>query len=46
MKIKKEVVKMKRSAIAMINIASVTSYFFPCGVTMPKIEYHDPGFMK
>lgn len=37
---------MNKSVIAMINIASVTSYFFPCSITMPKIKYHDPGFMK
>jgi hypothetical protein len=46
MKIKKEVVKMNKSVIAMISIVSVTSYFFSCGINMPKIEYHDPGFMK
>ena len=37
---------MNRSVIVMINIAVSGTAFFTCGISMPKIIYHDLGFDK
>ena len=37
---------MNRSVFVMINTAAIAIDFFACGVSMPKIKYHGPGFEK
>ncbi len=44
--LEKEVVKMNRNAVAMINAVYNSGDFFACGIIMPKITYHGLGFDK